>query len=270
MLSIGEFSKAAGLPVKTLRFYHEKGVLIPARVEANGYRYYDNRNLEAAQVIVALRALEFPLDDIASLLSNCSSDEDVLEHLTARREEVARRIQEQTDILSRIDMALEREREARMNFASTASSIEEKKLDPVLIAGLRMKGKYPEMGKAFGKLGRKLGRKIAGSAMCLYHDREHREEDADFEPCFPISKQVDVPEFSVRQLPGGRAITLIHVGPYEELGRSYAKLFEHADKQQLTLMCPSREVYLKGPGAFFKGDPQKYVTEIQFLIDETA
>lgn len=91
MLSIGEFSKAAGLPVKTLRFYHEKGVLIPARVEANGYRYYDSRNLEAAQVIVALRALEFPLDEIASLLGNCSSDEDIFEHLTARREEVARR-----------------------------------------------------------------------------------------------------------------------------------------------------------------------------------
>lgn len=52
MLSIGELSKAAGLPVKTLRFYHEKGVLIPARVEGDGYRYYDSLNLEAAQVIL--------------------------------------------------------------------------------------------------------------------------------------------------------------------------------------------------------------------------
>ena len=266
MLPIGEFSKAAGLSVRTLRFYHEKGVLIPARVEANGYRYYDSRNLEAAQVIVALRALEFPLDEITALLSHCSSDEDILQHLTARREEVARRIQQQTDILSRIDMALERERESRMTFAASTSAIEEKQLEPVLIAGLRMKGRYPEMGKGFGQLGRKLGRKIAGTAMCLYHDREHREEDADFEPCFPISERVDVPEFSVRELSGGRAITLVHVGPYEELGRSYAKLFEHADEKNLSLSCPSREVYLKGPGAFFKGNPEQYATEIQLLI----
>ena len=29
---------------------------------------------------------------------------------------------------------------------------------------------------------------------------------------------------------------------------------------------PSREIYLKGPGMFFKGNPHKYVTEIQLPI----
>ena len=28
--SIGEFSQVTGLSVKTLRFYHEKGILIPS------------------------------------------------------------------------------------------------------------------------------------------------------------------------------------------------------------------------------------------------
>ena len=40
MFSIGEFSKITSLPVKTLRFYHEKGLLVPARIEPEtGYRY---------------------------------------------------------------------------------------------------------------------------------------------------------------------------------------------------------------------------------------
>ena len=33
MFSIGEFSKVTGLTVKTLRFYHDKGLLVPAWVE---------------------------------------------------------------------------------------------------------------------------------------------------------------------------------------------------------------------------------------------
>ena len=29
---------------------------------------------------------------------------------------------------------------------------------------------------------------------------------------------------------------------------------------------PTREVYLKGPGMIFRGNPAKYLTEIQILI----
>jgi len=42
MFSIGEFSKITGWTVKTLRFYHEQGVLAPSYIdEETGYRYYD-------------------------------------------------------------------------------------------------------------------------------------------------------------------------------------------------------------------------------------
>jgi effector-binding domain-containing protein len=32
------------------------------------------------------------------------------------------------------------------------------------------------------------------------------------------------------------------------------------------LEVPCREVYLKGPGMIFRGNPQKYLTEIQMLL----
>jgi hypothetical protein len=38
MFTIGEFSKVAGLTVKTLRFYHEEGLLLPSFVDPrSGY-----------------------------------------------------------------------------------------------------------------------------------------------------------------------------------------------------------------------------------------
>src|SRR5690349_15713633 len=48
--SIGEFSQITGLSAKTLRFYHEKGILVPSSVdEATGYRFYDANKVEKAR-----------------------------------------------------------------------------------------------------------------------------------------------------------------------------------------------------------------------------
>ena len=71
MFSIGEFSKITGLTVKTLRFYHELGVLVPSHVdEQTGYRYYAESRFETARIITELRKLDFTLAAIAEILSS--------------------------------------------------------------------------------------------------------------------------------------------------------------------------------------------------------
>src|SRR5580765_6779149 len=70
--TIGEFSKITGLSVKTLRFYHEEGLLEPSSVdEQTGYRYYAAEKIEVARVICRLRELEFSLDEIGAILRKC-------------------------------------------------------------------------------------------------------------------------------------------------------------------------------------------------------
>jgi hypothetical protein len=61
---IGQFSLITKLSVKTLRFYHEKGILVPARVDPfTCYRYYNDANAERARIIVTLRHLEFSIEE---------------------------------------------------------------------------------------------------------------------------------------------------------------------------------------------------------------
>lgn len=103
--------------------------------------------------------------------------------------------------------------------------------------------------------------------MMLCYDEEYREEDADFEPCMPLKREVSVDEVAVRKLPGGPCVSLIHQGPYDQLSRSYARLIEYVQHKGLVQLRPSREVYLKGPGMIFKGNPRKYLTEIQFPVE---
>jgi effector-binding domain-containing protein len=151
---------------------------------------------------------------------------------------------------------------------SASFEVEEKTLAAMLIAGIRMKGRYSDCGPAFAKLGRRCGFRINGKPMMLIYDMEYREEDADFEPCMPVRGGKSGDGIDVRELPGGRAVTLLHQGPYDELGRSYAKVLDYIKQKGYCAQTPCREVYLKGPGMIFKGNPKKYLTEIQMLIAE--
>lgn len=101
----------------------------------------------------------------------------------------------------------------------------------------------------------------------MFYDGEYREEDAEFEPCFSLRKSVQVEGLHIRTLDEGMCLSLIHRGPYRELGRSYEKLLQYASEQGCKLLLPSRDVYLKGPGMIFQGNPKKYLTEIQIPIE---
>ena len=68
-LTIGDFSRATHLSVKTLRHYHHVGLLAPADVDADtGYRRYTTEQIPTAQVIRRFRDLDMPLDQIHAVL----------------------------------------------------------------------------------------------------------------------------------------------------------------------------------------------------------
>lgn len=69
MLSIGEFSRLTHLSVRTLRRYHDAGLLEPTTVDpVSGYRYYGADQIPTAQVIHRLRDLDVPLPDVRRIL----------------------------------------------------------------------------------------------------------------------------------------------------------------------------------------------------------
>ncbi|HWB09557.1 MAG TPA: MerR family transcriptional regulator [Pirellulales bacterium] len=266
MFTIGELSKLTQLPVKTLRFYHEQGLLVPSYVDPDtGYRYYDQRHVETARAIVYLRNLEFSLSDIGQILDS-SRDEDLLAVLLRQQSIVKERIKGLRKAAKSLDQFIVEERKAR-NMASTANEVQEKVLTPCLVGGIRTRGRYSDCGPLFGRLGRSLGRHICGSAMMLHYDCEYREDDADFEACMPVRRTLEAAGIDVRELPGGRCVSLVHRGPYDQLGHSYAQVFKYINDHKYKALSPSREVYLKGPGMIFKGNPENYLTEIQILVE---
>jgi DNA-binding transcriptional MerR regulator len=69
-LTIGQFATLTHLSVRTLRRYHEAGLLEPATVDPfTGYRYYAPEQIPNAQVIHRLRQLDVPLAEVKSILA---------------------------------------------------------------------------------------------------------------------------------------------------------------------------------------------------------
>src|ERR1019366_9342437 len=69
-LSIGDFSQITHLSVKTLRRYHEAGLLEPAEVDPqSGSRYDAPTQVPTAQVIRRFRDLGMPVREVREVLS---------------------------------------------------------------------------------------------------------------------------------------------------------------------------------------------------------
>ena len=269
MYTIGEFSRISGLTIKTLRFYHDEGILAPRSVDgATGYRYYSDDQVETARAITLLRGLDFSLVDVRDILARQVTGETFVATLERHRADLERKLKRTRAALRTLDRWIAEERTANLNL--TTGKIQVKHLESTLIAGIRICGRYSESGRAFGRIGRKLGRYIAGPAFLLHYDCEFKEYDADFEACMPIRAPKKIDGISVREHPGGPAICLLHRGPYDEMGRSYARLLKHVGQEQREIVMPTREIYLKCQGLIFKGNPRHYLTEIQIPVAAEA
>ena len=210
--------------------------------------------------------LDLPLEEIGEILRRGGDDADLREVLSRQKTVLETKIKRYREIVSSLRKFLDQEEAIGKIMAQSSFQVAEGSVGPMLAAGIRMKGHYADCCIGFGKIGKAFGRFICGKPFLLQYDAEYREGDADFEACMPVRGGKSTAEISVRELPGGRTVSLLHRGPYEELGRSYAKVLEYICEKKYEVMMPTREIYHKGPGMIFRGNPKNYLTEIQILI----
>jgi Cu(I)-responsive transcriptional regulator len=67
-VNIGEAARKVGLPVKTVRYYEDIGLVSSDRL-ANGYRSYGQRELHVLRFLKRARSLGFSIRDCRALLS---------------------------------------------------------------------------------------------------------------------------------------------------------------------------------------------------------
>jgi DNA-binding transcriptional MerR regulator len=105
-MQIQEFARQINLPVKTIRYYEEMGLLPPPRRLGNNYRDYGEEDIARARLVAGARHLDFSLDDIKEILDlrdrRVAPCRVVLDLLAEKADEIGRRIAE----LQRMEAAL--------------------------------------------------------------------------------------------------------------------------------------------------------------------
>ncbi len=81
MYTVKQLARLAGVSVRTLHHYHDIGLLLPASVGENRYRYYGKDELLRLQQILFYREIGLPLNGIAEILDDSGFD-----HVAALRE----------------------------------------------------------------------------------------------------------------------------------------------------------------------------------------
>ena len=266
---IGEFSQISRLSIKTLRYYHEEELLLPSSVDAyTGYRYYDENCLHRARVITSLKGLDFTIREIREILDKCEDDEDLEFFLQQKTAEIRRKIRKYRNIEKTLKDLLSYRREQPVPPA--AGSMREEVLQELLVASIRYIGSYDMIGKYITRLYREAGNAALGGPLTLYHTVEYRENDADVEVCIPIRKEIKHEDIRCRTLPEVRAVLHRHQGPYTTVGEGYRKVFDFVLSKNRKISPPLREIYIRGPGMIFRGNPGKYITELQVPFEEPS
>lgn len=66
-MNISQAAKLADLPVKTVRYYADIGLVEPVRA-ANGYRQYTEKMIEKLKFVASARRFDFSVEECRSLL----------------------------------------------------------------------------------------------------------------------------------------------------------------------------------------------------------
>lgn len=102
MYKIGDFAQLGRVPIKTLRYYDEIGLLRPAHVErATGYRYYAAGQLEQLNRVLVFKDLGFSLREIAALLAEGASTVQLRRLLRGQRDQLERHVERERARLAR-------------------------------------------------------------------------------------------------------------------------------------------------------------------------
>src|SRR3954463_15314348 len=117
MIKIGEFSKLVQVPVATLRYYDQVGLLKPIEVDRfTGYRYYSASQLPRLHRILALKGLGFSLEQIGEALDDGLTPEQMRGMLRLRHAQIRQELADKESQLIDVEVRLRQiEREAELS-----------------------------------------------------------------------------------------------------------------------------------------------------------
>lgn len=249
MYSIGKFSNLCNVPVKTIRYYSDIGLLEPSFIdEVTGYRYYDYDKMKELNTIQVLKDCHFSLKEIEQVIKGENDKQDLelrlhkkvleLEH---QQEIIAAQIQNIVQVKNSIQNA------EPFNPKPTLSNCYIEERPEIQVLFIREKINIIEIDRLVQKLFERIYAyqlEVVGELTAIFHQQDRKRNVADVELLLPV--KATQPANYIKLIREGRYACINVKGPYSELNFGYSRLQEWLTEQSLETEGMFMEQYIKG------------------------
>jgi len=258
MLTIGDFAQITHLSRKTLRHYHEAGLLEPEQVDAvTGYRYYSTAQVPTAQVIRRFRELGMPVAEVRSvLLADVEGRSELIASHLARLETQLASTQAAVTSLRRL-----------LSPTAPALKVRLRSVPARVVAGIGGDIDKSDVlawySGAMAELS-SLGLEETGPCGGLYDNELFTEEHGHVMAYLTVASAPVAGRVGPVEVPAAELAVTMHQGPHDDIDVAYGELGAWVADQALALAGPVHETYLVGPRD--TSDSSAWQTEIGWPV----
>ena len=277
MFRVGDFSQIAQVSASLLRYYDQIGLFKPAHIDQwTGYRYYSVRQLPRLHRILALKELGLTLEQIARLVEEEVSADEIRGMLTLKKAQVEQNLREEVARLRQIEARLQQiDAAGQSTFDVVLKSIPAQKylslreIIPDTDTGMRI------MGELLHVLPARLGQETLGFFTTVIHSETLESDQIDIELGVILEAaddlRVTLPSqrtLMVQILPAVALMaTVVRMGGFEKNCQSYGAIGMWVEENGYQIAGPGREVLIQPPTS---DNLDEMVTEIQFPVEPSV
>ncbi|QGG53939.1 MerR family transcriptional regulator [Lysinibacillus pakistanensis] len=270
MFKISEFSRLSRIPLQTLRYYDHLGILKPTKTdESTGYRYYSAEQLLEINRIIIFKELGFTLQQIAHLLQEEISGEQIRGMLRLKESEIERLLDIERSKLSQIKERIQLvEREGRMDKDQEVVIKCVEEMHMITYASPGALDDIPTLFEIFnGLLDSRLRSFLSSPQIVLWNTPGSTAHAFELEVGYTVKTDIlKLPEYlNQRFLPAEKVATLLFRSDSafsETACIDLATWIEH-NGYRIRSDRPGREIYVP-----LSGEPDIHLIEIQIPIVE--
>lgn len=241
LVGIGDFARMTFLSVKALRHYHEVGLLPPAQIDpASGYRRYELAQVPTAQVIRRLRELGMSLDAVQEVID--------APDVRARNAAISAHLRKMEGELAQTRATV---KSLRLLLDATVPApiavsyrIEEPSVALAIRAEIEHDDMFRWLDEAFAELESAVARRD-GVDGALFSGELMEDEFGEIVALIPGRGEA-AGRVQALELPRLEYAVAVHVGPLEEVDRTYAALGSVVAERAIGVQGPLRENYFTG------------------------
>lgn len=226
--------------------------------------------------ILALKGLGFSLEQIATVLAEGLTPDQMRGMLRMRHAQISQQLVEAQNQLVEVEWRLQQiEREEQLSIYDVVL----KQVEPLLVASVRaILPNHSAVGVLFGEVYEALRPFVnealhpnpedGGQTLVLFYDTEFKEYDVDGAAAFML--RCRVPEsgrVKVHKLPAATMASVVHHGPYNRIGDAHEAILTWIEANGYRITGPDRELNLYHSMPIRRDDPS-YVTEIQYPVEK--